>query len=1076
MKISQHLLKYYNKNLWLIFGKRFLYLVISDLIFVLLILFLEDRYYFKPFIKTGIFFVFLIFNALLVIYYAYLLIKISQKINLNRLRKFGDNLKEESSLKDIYLNYLELRFLGTGFLATAAADQKQHIIEKADFSGYINFKRLRLPLVFLMVFISFYFFIYIIDSYRFNNSLNRVIHYETPFVKPPVCVYELNPQQLIANQFADFEITITAKGDFFAGDLFVTYGNNSFHATRVKGNVFKYVFQKVDRNINFNVRTNYDPEGTGFFLKVIKKPVVTEFRANLDYPAYLGLKSDLFINKYSYVVPAFTKFTFTLSTQFCDSVNFLVPETAGVQYNIISNKSSGFTINVFTGNDLEIKFLLYGSESNVADTLLVTSKAIVDERPGIYAQTLSTDSLFYSRTFNVNVYDDQALNKVDLLIFNKRMNIIDKVSKFVVINGMKSAEFKLQRDFGRYFLKGTDTIYTAFLVFDSNPFRKDSVLSQVFMLSKPVSKNLGLDMSDLADDLTKTSNQSKTLNAMQKADKSAGLKDSLNSDYRTIEQLSKENKLQMDFINSLEQNNKKLNDIANQFEQLQKLDSVDKELLNRKEENLNKLLDEIRKKMEQLEKEGFFKEKKADEAKKVMDLAKMALEQQQNLLKQLDQALKLQSMIDSLDRAKQENNAVLTDPEVRNSDEKTKNQFDKAKSLVNDVKQNFDDLSKKNIDEKATNSADKALEDLKQSLDKDSGNEKSDQEKAGDVDKKMDQAKAELNNMLSSMFKEELELNIEKLKKLIKHANALSFFQEDNFLNFSAVKRQSIINPAVLVNQNSFEKQFVVFKDSLLNFLKTGSVDVQPYIDANNKIDDYKGLIADGLRKRNVSDVEDKQQRTLGVMNQISLMLSENLEDFSRMKSPSSGGMCSNPKKKKKGKSGMKLSNLTKMQQSVNQGTQKQKEGKQQKSNKDGKSGSEAVARLAAEQYEIRKALQEMQGEAGDKTLKELLKQTASDMEKVEKDLVNNKISPDLLKRQNEIQTRLLEAEKAEKTQEIDNQRKSTEYKELQYEQGQGKLTDKAIFTKENKMFLKPEAIKLRTYYRKFSYTLKNRP
>ena len=112
--------------------------------------------------------------------------------------------------------------------------------------------------------------------------------------------------------------------------------------------------------------------------------------------------------------------------------------------------------------------------------------------------------------------------------------------------------------------------------------------------------------------------------------------------------------------------------------------------------------------------------------------------------------------------------------------------------------------------------------------------------------------------------------------------------------------------------------------------------------------------------------------------------------------------------------------------------------------------------------------------ETGDKGLKELLKDAGKKMEAIENELINKAITPELLARQQDIETRLLEAEKAERMQEMDNERKSTEYK------GSLSKTENVNFkvgesnTKENRLLLKPEPIKLRSYYRKYTRSLKN--
>ena len=92
---------------------------------------------------------------------------------------------------------------------------------------------------------------------------------------------------------------------------------------------------------------------------------------------------------------------------------------------------------------------------------------------------------------------------------------------------------------------------------------------------------------------------------------------------------------------------------------------------------------------------------------------------------------------------------------------------------------------------------------------------------------------------------------------------------------------------------------------------------------------------------------------------------------------------------------------------------------------------SEELAKAAAKQQAIRQALQQLSQELnkdGSGNGKELQK-IAEEMEKNEEDLVNKNITIETLKRQQDILTRLLESEKAERERDQDNKRESTENK-----------------------------------------------
>ena len=100
-----------------------------------------------------------------------------------------------------------------------------------------------------------------------------------------------------------------------------------------------------------------------------------------------------------------------------------------------------------------------------------------------------------------------------------------------------------------------------------------------------------------------------------------------------------------------------------------------------------------------------------------------------------------------------------------------------------------------------------------------------------------------------------------------------------------------------------------------------------------------------------------------------------------------------------------------------------------------GQPSSKEFAKAAARQAAMRKALEEMreqrqeQGQGG-----QGLQEIIDEMNKNEIDLVNKRLNNDLLKRQEDILTRLLEAEKADRTRDKDNKRKAERTSEKQRE------------------------------------------
>jgi hypothetical protein len=157
------------------------------------------------------------------------------------------------------------------------------------------------------------------------------------------------------------------------------------------------------------------------------------------------------------------------------------------------------------------------------------------------------------------------------------------------------------------------------------------------------------------------------------------------------------------------------------------------------------------------------------------------------------------------------------------------------------------------------------------------------------------------------------------------------------------------------------------------------------------------------------------------------------------MNGQSSGQSGKKPQKGKgkgKGKS-PSMGNMKKMQEELNkqlrEGLNKQ-EGKEKGQGQQGL-GSQDYARMAAQQMAIRQQMQKMLSEMGAQEKEQLggngkLQEMQKMMEQTEKELYNKQLSNEMLHRQQDILTRLLESEKAERKQEEDKKREAEQAKE----------------------------------------------
>lgn len=123
------------------------------------------------------------------------------------------------------------------------------------------------------------------------------------------------------------------------------------------------------------------------------------------------------------------------------------------------------------------------------------------------------------------------------------------------------------------------------------------------------------------------------------------------------------------------------------------------------------------------------------------------------------------------------------------------------------------------------------------------------------------------------------------------------------------------------------------------------------------------------------------------------------------------------------------MTELKKAQKRLNEKLKKGKkggEGKQGK--KTGESKSKELLDLAKSQNQIRKQLMEMRNESGKNGEKGKIDKILEEMEKNERDIVNNQITQETINRQKQILSRLLETNISDREQDEDDEREANEW------------------------------------------------
>jgi len=289
------------------------------------------------------------------------------------------------------------------------------------------------------------------------------------------------------------------------------------------------------------------------------------------------------------------------------------------------------------------------------------------------------------------------------------------------------------------------------------------------------------------------------------------------------------------------------------------------------------------------------------------------------------------------------------------------------------------------------------------------------------------------------MQQEEAAEDEQTLRQLLENLIKVSFSQE-NLID--RLKVTNINDPkflSIMDKQKELKDDLKMIEDSLFALSKRQPI-IEPAINKEiSAINENVAKILESLHNRNVPQAQKWQQYVMTSVNNLALMLAESLEQMQQqmqsMQSKScnkKGGKCKKPGNGKPSASSMKQlqDQLNKQMEAL----KKQLENGQ-KPGKDGQSMSEQLAKMAAQQEAIRKMLQQYgedqkkEGVGNDGEISEMMKK----MEETESDLVNKILNNETLKRQQEILTRLLESEKADKERELDEKRKSNEAIEKNY-------------------------------------------
>lgn len=399
--------------------------------------------------------------------------------------------------------------------------------------------------------------------------------------------------------------------------------------------------------------------------------------------------------------------------------------------------------------------------------------------------------------------------------------------------------------------------------------------------------------------------------------------------------------------------------------------------------------------------------------------------------------------------------------ELEKKQESINKEFEELKKDLKELEQKNKELEEPNElpqNEEAQEEISKELQNSEQQLSK--NNKKDAAKSQKKASEKMREMKEQMEQAMEEAETQQQEENAQALRQILENLLNLSFGQEELIKKLPNTRIDNPQYVTIPKQQNKLKDDSKIIEDSLFALSKRApqiSAVVNREINAINLNMDKT---VKALAERNTGESSMRMQSTMTSVNNLALLLNEALEQMQQQmkqqqqeSQAKKSGKCKKPGTgagKNPSSGGMPASSMRKLQEQLNKQLQEMKDALEKgqkpgdkpgdkKGQKPGmgqpgssgvspSGGSEQFAKMAAQQEALRRQMQSLMDK-----LKNKGNNPGGDiadlMEETERDLVNKRLTNQTMQRQQEILTRLLESEKAEREREQDEQRKSNEAK-----------------------------------------------
>ncbi len=950
-----------------------------------------------------------------------------------------------SNVEDKLLNVLQLKKQSQdqsdNDLLFASIEQKAEKIKLVPFAKAIDLSKNRKYLPYALPPLLVLLFLIIAAPNVLKESNERLSRPNVEFEKEAPFSFVVKNADEKVLQYSDFQLEVMIEGRVLPKEVSIVLGEQKVKMDKKDAGSYSYRFSNLQEDVVFYLTAN-EFNSKKYQIEVLPKPLMTSFIADLRYPSYTGRVNEKLNNVGDLEVPdgSFAKWIFnTASTEKVELLfgkNHLEADRQSENEFFLKKrlrKNESYTVYISNG------------EIERADSAKFQITIIPDEYPTIGIKQIkdSTDSEYVY--FIGDAADDYGFT--ELRFHYTVMPEVENAPSVTESIDIPFDRSKTLIDFTHYIdiaaleLLPGDRLEYYFEVWDNDGVNgRKSSKSQKFDFRKPTKKefkqqeqeNNDRIKGNLTDAVKEVNELSKDIESLKermisKKKMSWEDKKAVEKLKQKHEQLSKQMEEAIEDLKENKKNQEEFKDVDEDIlEKQERIQELMEELLT---DEMKEMMQKIEDMMEAFQQNNSMED--LEDFEMTNDQLEQELDRMLELFKKLEFEQKMQETIDNLEELAQEQKQLS---EETKSGEKNSEQLQKDQEKLNekfeDIQEDLNKLNELNKEQKKPsdlNEQNELSEEIENQMQQSSEqlenkqNKKAGQNQKGASDKMQKMAQSMAGMMSAAMAEQTME-DIESLRQLLENLVKLSFEQEDLI---EEVKNTETENPkfiSLVQDQYKLKEDAKLIEDSLIELSKR-VFELEGFItDELHKMNRELKQSIDELEQRRKTKATANQQYVMTSANNLALMLSEVMEQMQQSMAQKMPGnqQCENPG----GGGNSMVPSLKQMQQQL--GEQMKEMQGMMKQGKDPKKMGKKFAESAAQQAKIREALRKMkEGMSQEEKNKSGIDELMKEMDENETDLVNKRITNEMLKRQEEILTKMLEFEKAEREQDKEEKRES---------------------------------------------------